>query len=425
MLTGSAKITVSLSDDGDTANGGVDTSAEQTFIITVDAANDAPTVGNAITKQSATRDANFSFAVPDNSFIDIDNDVLTYSATLVSGEPLPQWLKFDSGTQTFSGVPAKGDIGALDIKITATDPSGLSDSSNFQLEVAATVAKLTAGDQAGGLEVTSLGSAKSLRLSFEDFGLKGVGELSIFGRDANGGKTQIASFFTLDGSKLANGYSTSFSIDSDQLFTGEQLQFELVENGRVRTGTLSLLDDSTAIFDFGDNTQLKVALDNEATAPNLLREDATTLDLTGYDGSDVTLNFSVFREASYNNTVKFYRTDTVNGGITDPTTGQTLQPGDSGYKEAALSRQLDVQLSAKNGEVSTFSSTMAGGGFLGMFLISNGSDAANGDLLFSSLGMNGGNDHVKMLGNNTFGFEDMVGLGDRDFNDVVVKVEVA
>ena len=39
---GSATVTVKLMDDGGTANGGVDTSAAQTFTITVTAVNDVP-----------------------------------------------------------------------------------------------------------------------------------------------------------------------------------------------------------------------------------------------------------------------------------------------------------------------------------------------------------------------------------------------
>jgi hypothetical protein len=30
-------------------------------------------------------------------------------------------------------------------------------------------------------------------------------------------------------------------------------------------------------------------------------------------------------------------------------------------------------------------------------------------------------DHIRLLADNTFGFEDLVGGGDRDFNDVIVK----
>jgi hypothetical protein len=43
---GTATITIRITDDGGTANGGVDASATQSFIITVSAVNDAPTLGN-------------------------------------------------------------------------------------------------------------------------------------------------------------------------------------------------------------------------------------------------------------------------------------------------------------------------------------------------------------------------------------------
>jgi Domain of unknown function (DUF4114) len=31
-------------------------------------------------------------------------------------------------------------------------------------------------------------------------------------------------------------------------------------------------------------------------------------------------------------------------------------------------------------------------------------------------------DHIRLLGDNTFGFEDLYGGGDRDFNNIIVKV---
>lgn len=282
-------------------------------------------------------------------------------------------------------------------------------------------AELRASEVSGALDIASIGSSQSLQLSFDDFNLAGVGELLVFSLNEDGSKTQLASFFTLENGKLPSDFSTSLDIDKDLLSFG-QIQFELVENGNVRAGTVKVQGDAATIA-FSEDTYLSVSFNNEATAPNLLREDATTLDLTGHDGGDVTLNFSVFREASYDSSVGFYRTDDAEGGIKDPMTGETLRPGDEGYKDAALSRQLEVQLSGQNGEMSTFSTTLEGGGFLGMFLISDGNDATSGDLLFSHMGMNDGNDHVKMLGNNTFGFEDMVGMGDGDFNDMVVKVE--
>jgi hypothetical protein len=44
---------------------------------------------------------------------------------------------------------------------------------------------------------------------------------------------------------------------------------------------------------------------------------------------------------------------------------------------------------------------------------------------FSFLGANSdGLDHVRMLGNNTFGFEDLAGGGDADYNDIIVQLNL-
>jgi VCBS repeat-containing protein len=66
----------------------------------------------------------FNFVFAANSFGDLDaSDTLTYTATLSDDSPLPAWLSFDSATRTFSGTPANGDVGAIDIKVTADDGS--------------------------------------------------------------------------------------------------------------------------------------------------------------------------------------------------------------------------------------------------------------------------------------------------------------
>lgn len=89
---------------------------------------------------------------------------------------------------------------------------------------------------------------------------------------------------------------------------------------------------------------------------------------------------------------------------------------------AAIARQLETRLTGENANVQTFSADIAGGSFLSTFLIANGTDVNSNQIYFSHLGANAnGNDHIKLLGNNTFGFEDMAGLGDKDYNDIVVQ----
>ena len=85
----SYSVTVTTTDSG-----GLTTA--QSFTITVNNTNDAPTLANALTDQSVDEDSAFSFTVPANTFNDVDGDTLTYTATLSDGSALPTWLSFDA-----------------------------------------------------------------------------------------------------------------------------------------------------------------------------------------------------------------------------------------------------------------------------------------------------------------------------------------
>ena len=91
----------------------------------VDTVNDAPMTGLPLDDQSIDENQVFSFTIPQESFIDIDSDVLNYSAVLIDNTgnetALPSWLSFDVNTKTFSGTPSFDDAGSLRIKVTASD----------------------------------------------------------------------------------------------------------------------------------------------------------------------------------------------------------------------------------------------------------------------------------------------------------------
>ncbi len=98
-------------------------------------ANNAPEVVNPLADQAALEDEVFSFSIPQSSFADADADELAYSANLLDGANLPAWLSFDPELQRFSGTPANGDVGVLEITVTATDAAGEATSDSFTLEV--------------------------------------------------------------------------------------------------------------------------------------------------------------------------------------------------------------------------------------------------------------------------------------------------
>jgi hypothetical protein len=136
-------------------------------------------------------------------------------------------------------------------------------------------------------------------------------------------------------------------------------------------------------------------------------------DLTGL----VSAEFVVNSDAAYSNSAGFYAVDDAMGRIGN------LNPGDSGYAEAAISQRVDLTAAG-----------LPGGQLWAPFIIANGTpqeflsnnpnnQPSQGPLAyFPYLGANpDGVDHIRQLGNNTFGFEDKFGGGDFDYNDLVVQ----
>jgi ELWxxDGT repeat protein len=93
----------------------------------------SPTLTQSLADQTAAPGAYFSFAIPEGTFIDVDEgDTLVYAATLSGGAPLPSWLSFDAASKTFSGTPPEGQaLAPLNVVVTVTDSAGLSASDTF------------------------------------------------------------------------------------------------------------------------------------------------------------------------------------------------------------------------------------------------------------------------------------------------------
>jgi len=97
--------------------------------------NEAPIV-QTIAAQTATEARPFKFTYAANTFVDPNAmDKITITATLANGDPLPSWLVFNAATRTFSGTPGYTNIGAIGIRVTATDMEGETAVSSFPLTV--------------------------------------------------------------------------------------------------------------------------------------------------------------------------------------------------------------------------------------------------------------------------------------------------
>ena len=274
------------------------------------------------------------------------------------------------------------------------------------------------------LTLTGLNGAQAVRFSLDQVAVGNASAIEIFTVGDDGILTKVDEFSLLQPGKLAAGFSPTFSLGANQ---GDTLQFRLVENGSARTATVSGLENGGATLDFGRGTVLSLKADLTMSAPNLVaaggpeRDDGAAIDFSGQAGATSDVRFTVYREAAYDSTVGLYVIDDLTGAVT--VDGNTFRVGDEGYKAAALQRTIDVALETENGGASTFSATVENL-LYGTFISVDNSNLNSTETYFSYLGANSGNDHVKLLGNNALGFEDLPRLGDADYNDLVVTFEV-
>jgi DNA-binding beta-propeller fold protein YncE len=159
--------------------------------------------------------------------------------------------------------------------------------------------------------------------------------------------------------------------------------------------------------------------------------DGTTvelIDLRGFD-SQVTVDFTISREADFDNEVYFYAVDDINGTVGG------VKVGDEGYMAAALNSIVNVD----NQAFKTFDDANNEKGELKLdvgsivvpVIIADGTlaEALSGEaeVYFPYLGANGDDsnfDHIRFNAtNNSFEFEDLPGNdNDGDFNDIVIKI---
>ncbi len=126
---GSATVTVQIHDNGGIANGGVNTSATQTFTITVNAVNDAPsfvkgadqTVAEDAGIQVVPNWATFISAGPGNE----SSQVVTFQITGNTNASLFSVLPAVSTDGTLSYTPAADASGSATITLNAKDDGGV------------------------------------------------------------------------------------------------------------------------------------------------------------------------------------------------------------------------------------------------------------------------------------------------------------
>ncbi|ADL55462.1 calcium-binding protein [Gallionella capsiferriformans] len=150
-------------------------SASSAFHLNVANVNDAPVVTMKIADQLVAQGKAVNLSLPAILFTDLDfihGDRLTYSASLADGSALPAWLSIDPATGRLNGTAGMGDLGALAIRLTATDTGGLSATTDFNMTVASMITGTSGNDTLFGSygDDVYLFSAGSGQDTIYDFG---------------------------------------------------------------------------------------------------------------------------------------------------------------------------------------------------------------------------------------------------------------
>ncbi|MEH2208188.1 MAG: putative Ig domain-containing protein [Nostoc sp.] len=444
------------------------------FALTIAKANNPPILDRAIADQKVTADTTFNFTIPENTFSDVDlEDTLTYTATLDNGDPLPSWLTFNPNKRTFSGIPTNNNLGSLNIKVTAKDSVGAEVSDVFALTIAQGITAETesislltriTGDiftiknQVNGEKAKLLVKIKS-NTSEE------VNELGVFVVDDAEGRIngvapgaanytelalQRATVLLSSLAKLPNGFNPTDLSRLLEFNSESNLRFYLIRSSTTQAVLSGQTPFSQVLFSSDtnvDDTGFSLNFQNLVVKIAATEQDPPLG--TGIQGKYepelidlrdvkqlVKAEFVVHREAAFNNFVGFYQITDQNGGIDTNGDGTAdVLVGQAGYTQAAISNRVaGIDLSVANEGTASFTGTFQPGAIFVPFLIVNaGADAIldsnpNNDpaVYFSFLGANTDKaDHIRLLGNNAFGFEDLANGGDRDYNDLIVRVNLS
>ncbi|MEL6463014.1 MAG: 5'-nucleotidase C-terminal domain-containing protein, partial [Cyanobacteria bacterium J06621_15] len=148
---------------------------------------------------------------------------------------------------------------------------------------------------------------------------------------------------------------------------------------------------------------------------------------TGFTTSDkVKVDYTISREAAFNNEVYFYKVDDITGTVNGVAVGNTSE-----YKDAIKANIVaGTSFSIENNKTAVGEVEIDAGSLIIPLLVVNGTleQALEGEgdatayFAYSGANSDNGFDHIKLF-NNTFAFEDLPDGGDEDFNDIKITID--
>ena len=197
---------------------------EHTFTLEIAAQNDDPESSALIEDISVAESDVFDFKVPDDAFLDVDGDILKFSAVMSDGSELPGWLEFNAETRTFSGTPPDVETDqTFDIRVVADDeqPGSTPAVQSFSLTVYADL--IIDGDDTRNVLKGGAGNDELNGFGGNDFLDGGEGNDALYGGD---GKDRLIGG---SGNDLIYG-----GAGDDQIFGQEGIDYLFGDDGDDR-----------------------------------------------------------------------------------------------------------------------------------------------------------------------------------------------
>lgn len=161
------------------------------------------------------------------------------------------------------------------------------------------------------------------------------------------------------------------------------------------------------------------------------KSEGRIIDLTKYANQTLKVDITTKSDAVYQSQIGFYAVKDASGTI-ELADGTTIKPGDEKYAMIAVKNAIANAGLQANRLDSKTNQPIAGGQIYAPVVVAQGTmddfmnkTSNNVHAYFNYVSANADKvDHFRQIGANTFGVEDMYGGGDRDFNDLVIQMNV-
>jgi hypothetical protein len=391
-FTGTTTITVTPTDGGATSTGD---SFNVTFV--ADSVNEPPFLGSVA---DVTTTVGTGVTIPLTS-TDLEGNAVTYSviSALTGGQPINLSPQIDQATGRITLTPPAGFVGSIDVKVGVRDAGVASDTQTFTLTVAGS------------------------------FDLTPASDTGVFNDDNVTGTPNPTFTILAAANQIVRVTVNGVSAGLATAIAGSPGQYRItIPAGRLRVGENTITGTATQ-----DTTTTPLTPLTFTYAPSL----RNAYVVPGARGSAQSVTFRyTSRESKFRNEVGYFVADDASGSIGN------LRPGDAGYFAAAMARRQVVFPRGTAPGAST-NVNVRGGDVLVMYIVQNGTatevlltnptNSSTGDkvVFFSLAGANtDGVEHLSSADDIAasqaiYGWEDLTGGGDRDYNDVVVQVAPA